>query len=92
MPRAVEGNATAEGTREKVQTCRRGKAPLLGRGEEEGGATTVGLESHGLRGRSNSGTGYGQQEVSCSFRGDWVLLVQATGGHAPLVWAKALGG
>ena len=92
MPRAVEGNATAEGTREKVQTCRRGKAPLLGRGEEEGCTTTVGLESHGLRGRSNSGTGYGQQEVSCSFRGDWVLLVQATGGHAPLVWAKALGG
>ena len=27
---AGEGNATAEGTQEKVQTCRRGKAPLLG--------------------------------------------------------------
>ena len=30
----------AEGTREKVQTRRRGKAPLLGRGEEEGQAAT----------------------------------------------------
>ena len=37
--RAEEGNATAERTQEKVQTCRRGKAPLLGRargGGEEG--------------------------------------------------------
>ena len=38
MPQAEEGNAMAEGTQEKVQTCRRGKAPLLGRGEEEGQA------------------------------------------------------
>ena len=30
-PQAEEGNATAEGTQEKVQTCRRGKVPLLGR-------------------------------------------------------------
>ena len=30
----------AEGTREKVQTRRKRKAPLLGRGEKEGGATT----------------------------------------------------
>ena len=29
----------AEGTQEKVQTHRRGKVPLLGRGEEEGQAT-----------------------------------------------------
>ena len=28
----------AEGTPEKVQTCRRGKVPLLGRGEWEGWA------------------------------------------------------
>ena len=32
---AKEGNATAEGTWEKVWTRRRGKAPLLWRGEEE---------------------------------------------------------
>ena len=37
--RAGEWSATAEKTQEKVQTCRRGKAPLLGRGEEEGKAT-----------------------------------------------------
>ena len=31
MPQAEEGNAMAEGNQEKAQTCRRGKAPLLGR-------------------------------------------------------------
>ena len=30
-PQAWEWKATAEGTGEKVRTCRRGKAPLLGR-------------------------------------------------------------
>ena len=30
-PQAEEGNATAEGTWEKVRVCRRGKVPLLGR-------------------------------------------------------------
>ena len=39
MPWAKEGNTTAKGTQEKVRTCRRGKALLLGRGEEEGQAT-----------------------------------------------------
>ena len=34
-PQVGEGNTTAEGTWEKVQTRKRGKAPLLGRGEEE---------------------------------------------------------
>ena len=29
-PQAEEWNATAEGTREKVWACRRGKGPLLG--------------------------------------------------------------
>ena len=36
--RAGEWKATTEGTREKVWTCRRVKAPLLGSGEEEGQA------------------------------------------------------
>ena len=31
MPKAGEGNSTAEGNQEKVWTHRRGKAPLLGR-------------------------------------------------------------
>ena len=31
MAQAEEGKATAEGTQNKVQTRRRGKAPLLGR-------------------------------------------------------------
>ena len=35
VPWAKEGNNTAEGTQEKVWADRRGKAPLLGRGEEE---------------------------------------------------------
>ena len=38
MLRAGERKATAEGTPEKVWTYRRDKAPLLGRGEEEGQA------------------------------------------------------
>ena len=37
-PNTEEGNAIAQGTWEKVWTHRRGKAPLLGRGEEEGQA------------------------------------------------------
>ena len=41
MPQAEEGNAMEERTQEKIQTCRRGKVPLLGRGEEEGW-TTIG--------------------------------------------------
>ena len=34
--RAEEGNATAEGTWEKVWTCRRSKTPLLGRARGRG--------------------------------------------------------
>ena len=36
MPWAKEGRTMAEGAWEKVQAHRRGRAPLLGRGEEEG--------------------------------------------------------
>lgn len=70
-PLAKEGNTTAERTREKVQTSRRGKAPLLGRGEEEGQAA-VGNALHwsmrmpaGLEGGGGS--------------------VEATGGEKPLL-------
>ena len=38
MLRAGEWKAMAEGTWEKIWTCRRGKVPLVGRGEEEGQA------------------------------------------------------
>ena len=41
MPQAKKGNTTTEETRERVLTCRRGKVPLLGRGEEDTG-TTIG--------------------------------------------------
>ena len=37
--RAGEWKATSEGTWEKSWICRRDKAPMLGRGEEEGWAT-----------------------------------------------------
>ena len=36
MPWVGEENTMVEGTQEKVQTCRRGKAPLLGRVRGEG--------------------------------------------------------
>ena len=36
MLRAVEWKAITEGTWEKIWTLRRDKAPMLGRGEEEG--------------------------------------------------------
>ena len=39
-----------------------------------------------------SGTGYGLQKASCTFKGDWALLVQATHGQAPLLWAKGIRG
>ena len=32
----------------------------------------------------------GLQEASCSFKGDEALLVQATSGQAPVVWAKGI--
>ena len=35
-PQAKEGNTTGEGTQEKVWIQKRGKSPLLGKGEEEG--------------------------------------------------------
>ena len=35
-PQANEGNAMTEGTWEKFWTCRRGRAPLLVMGQEEG--------------------------------------------------------
>ena len=38
-----------------------------------------------------SGTGCTQREASCLFMGNWVFLVQATGGQAPLVWTKGIG-
>ena len=51
MLQAEEGNATEEGTWEKVRTHRRGKVPLLGR--ERGG----GVDCHGL---SESGAALAQ--------------------------------
>lgn len=44
-PQAEEGNAVAEGTQEKVQTHRRGKAPLLG-GAKAGCVSSQGSESN----------------------------------------------
>ena len=44
-----------------------------------------------LREWGHSGTGCRWQEASCSFRGDWVLLMQATSVQAPLVWLRASG-
>ena len=96
---AEEGNTTAEGTQKKVQTHRRGKAPLLGRAKG-GGADAIGNSLPqrartclwALRGQGGSGTGCRQKEASCSYRGDVVLLVQATSGQASLVWAKGIRG
>ena len=45
-PWAEEGNATAEETREKVHTCRRGNVPLLGR--VRGGGTDLHRKLHAL--------------------------------------------
>ena len=59
----------AEGTREKVQTSWRGKAPLLGRGEEEGW-TAIGNSLHwsvhpwALRGQGGSDAGY-KKPLAC---------------------------
>ena len=36
--------------------------------------------------------GYRQREASCSFKGDEALLVQSSGGQAPIVWAKGMRG
>ena len=79
--------------------CRRGKAPCWERREEEG-RTAIGISQRlacacpqVLRGwGGGSGAGYRHGEASCSFRGNWALLVQAAGGQAPLVWAKGIRG
>ena len=72
--------------------------PLLGRARR-GGAdhhrklpALECVHAHRLRGWGGSVAGYRQLEASCSFRGDWALLVQTTGGQAPLVWAKGIRG
>ena len=39
-----------------------------------------------------SGKGHLQKEASCSYIGDWALLVQAASGQAPLVYAKSIRG
>ena len=63
VPQAEEGNTTAKGTQEKVQTCRREKMPLSGRARG-GGADAVGNSLHlkvcpqALRGQGGSGIGY----------------------------------
>ena len=90
----------AEGTQEKFWTCRIGKAPLLGRAREAGPDCHRNLPAPkheraclwALGGQGSSGTGHGQQEASCSFRRDWALLVQATSGQVPLMWAKGIRG
>lgn len=68
MPRAKEGNAIAEGTQEKVQTCRRGKAPLMGKGGGAGCHRKLPalecVHAHQLRG--------------------WGSSAEATGGQKPL--------
>ena len=88
---AEEGNTMAEGTGEKAQTRRRGKVPLLGRGRWMAMGNSLHQNVHS----SEAGwlwSGYGRRKASCSFVGDWALLVQATGGQAPLVWAKGIRG
>ena len=84
----------AEGAWEKDQAHRRGKAPLLGRAR--GGGTdhhrklSV-LENVLAPGLSEGGAALAQAMAMRSFfTGDWVLLVQATGGWAPLVWAEGM--
>ena len=69
------------------------------RGQGEEGWTTIGNSLHqsmrmpvGLEGGAALAQAMGWREASCSFRGDWALLVQATGGQAPLVWAKSIRG
>ena len=42
--------------------------------------------------RLSKGGAAGQGEASCSFKGDWALLVQATGGQAPLVGVMGIRG
>ena len=74
--RAKEGNTTAEGTWEKVWTCRRGKSPLLGRGEKEGWAA-IGNSLH-------------WSVHACRLRG-WGCSVEATGeGKKPLVHLREI--
>ena len=63
---------------------------MLGRGEEEGQAA-IGNSLHWSM-HMWLCRGYGSQEASCLFNGDKALLVQATGGQAPIVWAKGIRG
>ena len=81
----------AEGTWEKFRTHRRGKVPVLGK---TGGGVSrhrklLAPERAHAHGFSEGGATLAQTtercEASCSFRGDWALLVQATGGQVPLV-------
>ena len=96
MPWAKEGNTMTEGPRDKVQTHRIGKSPLLGRGEEEGQAAI----GNSLCWSTCLPTGL---EVGVALQRLWVvrslLLIYgregtcaSTGGQAPIVWAKGIRG
>ena len=65
--------APAEGSREKVWPCRGSKAPLLGRGEEEGQAPqeTLCAGAQALRGRGTCGPGYRWREAAWPGRRIW---------------------
>jgi len=80
VPRAGEWDATPEGTREEVWAHRRGKAPLMGRGEEKG------RRHRKLPVHAHVGTPLAQA------LGSKEALAWATGGWAPPAWAKGNGG
>ena len=77
MPQAEEGIAMAEGTQGKVQTCRRGKVPLLERARGGGAGSHRKLPALELPMPMGSEGGE--------------ALAQATGGEQPLAHLRKIG-
>ena len=96
VPRAGEWNAVEEGTQEKVRAHRRSNTPLLGRARGGGVDCHKNLPARRCTGSQRAGHLWCKLWVTRSYLlglvGDWALLVQASGGRAPLVWAKGSGG
>ena len=78
----------AKGTQEKVQTCKRGKAPLLGRGKEEGG--TIGNSLHQSMCRTSGLEGRPALQRLWVVWSKWKIRCFLC--RLPIVWAKGTSG
>ena len=94
MPQSEKWNTTAKGTEEEVCACRRSKVQLLrrARGGRADHHRNLFPCTHTMGSQRVGQNWHRLQVVRGHLLRDWALLVQATGGQAPLVWARGCRG